>query len=96
MADLLAMHTHHFSYADRDYAEKTCDRLRNFRLASGKSARDVAERLNMPTELYLLYEETELVPHRFIAPLCEALNFAPWFYLTGKSDVESPPLDPER
>lgn len=50
----------------------------------------------MPAELYLLYEETELVPHRFIAPLCEVLNLSPWFYLTGKSDVESPPLDPDR
>jgi transcriptional regulator with XRE-family HTH domain len=74
------------------YATKVCNRLRVLREKSGLTAPDVAERLNMPTALYVLYEENELVPHRLIPPLCELLNMSPWFYLTGKSDEYSPPF----
>lgn len=74
------------------YAIKVCSRLRVLREESGLTAPDIAERLNMPTALYVLYEENELVPHRLIPPLCELLNISPWFYLTGKSDEYSPPF----
>ena len=79
-------------YADDKYAVETCNRLRRFRENTSFTASDVAEHLNMPTALYVLYEEIELVPHRLIPSLCEFLNFSPWFYLTGKPDAESPPF----
>ncbi len=75
-----------------NYSIKVCRRLRSFREESGMAASTVAEHLNMPTALYVLYEENELVPHRLIPPLCELLNISPWFYLTGKSDEYSPPF----
>ena len=77
------------------YALKVCNRLRVLRDESGLTAPAVAEHLNMPTALYVLYEENELVPHRLIPPLCELLNISPWFYLTGKSDDHSPPFGSE-
>lgn len=81
-----------FFDTDRNYAVKTCNRLRKFRESTNFAASDVAEHLNMPTALYALYEEIELVPHQLIPPLCEFLNFSPWFYLTGKSGEQSPPF----
>ena len=77
---------------DNSHTKKVCDRLRAFREESGIAASAIAEHLNMPTALYVLYEENELVPHRLIPPLCELLNISPWFYLTGKSDAHSPPF----
>lgn len=78
---------------DEGYTLRVCERLRAFRMRSGITASAVAEHLNMPTALYVLYEECELVPHRLIPPLCERMNFSPWFYLTGKPDAESPPFE---
>ena len=80
---------------DNSHAIRVCERLRAFRTQSGLTASAVAEHLNMPTALYVLYEESELVPHRLIPRLCEFLNFSPWFYLTGKTDAESPPFRSE-
>ena len=80
------------NYMDNGYAKKVCDRLRAARKQSGLTASAVAEHLQMPTALYILYEEYELVPHGLISPLCELLNLSPWFYLTGKSDAHSPPF----
>ena len=79
-------------HSNMNYAEKTCKRLRAFREEAGLTASDVAEHLKIPTALYLLYEEYELVPHQSIPPLCELLNFSPWHYLTGLSDELSPPF----
>jgi hypothetical protein len=79
-------------YVGNNYATKVCRRLRIFREESGLTAPAVAEHLNMPTALYVLYEENELVPHQLIPPLCELLNISPWLYLTGKSDAHSPPF----
>ncbi len=86
------MQKNQFTYADNGYARKTCNRLRVFREESGFTASDIAEHLNMPTALYVLYEDIELVPHRLIPRLCKFLNFSPWFYLTGQSDEHSPPF----
>ena len=79
------------SGTDIRYAADACRRLREFREQSGYSVSEVAEHLNMPTALYALYEEIELVPHRLIPPLCRFLNFSPWFYLTGESEQSAPP-----
>ena len=79
-------------HSNMNYAEKTCKRLRAFREEVGLTASTVAEHLKIPTALYLLYEEHELVPHQLIPPLCEFLNLSPWHYLTGLSDALSPPF----
>ena len=79
-------------YADYGYAAKVGMRLREFRKEAGFTASVVAEHLIIPTALYLLYKEHELVPHQLIPPLCELLNFSPWHYLTGLSDELSPPF----
>jgi len=82
----------HRSYCKyNNYTAKVCKRLTALREQSSFTVSDVAEHLKIPTDLYVLYEEYELVPHQFIPPLCEFLNFSPWFYLTGKSDPHSPP-----
>ncbi len=75
----------------KSYVVKTCARLKAFREETGLTASDVAEHLQIPTALYVLYEGHELVPHQLIPPLCEFLNMSSWFYLTGKSDELSPP-----
>ncbi len=80
---------------DDGYAKKTCARLRAFREEAGLTTSAVAEHLKIPTALYVLYEEYELVPHQLIPPLCELLNFSPWHYLTGMPDALSPPLRSE-
>ena len=77
---------------DRVYTEKTCKRLKAFREDTGLTASAVADHLKIPTDLYVLYEKYELVPHQSIAPLCELLKFSPWYYLTGMSDELSPPI----
>ena len=74
------------------YALAVCARLKAFRTDSDLKASDVAEHLNIPTALYVLYEKYELVPHQVIAPLCGLLNMSPWYYLTGTSDDLSPPI----
>jgi hypothetical protein len=79
-------------YTDKNYTVKTCKRLRAFREKSGLTASAVADHLKIPTDLYVLYEEYELVPHQSIPPLCELLNFSPWYYLTGMADELSPPI----
>ncbi len=79
-------------YTDNNYAAKVCNRLKAFRQESGFTESVVAEHLKIPTALYVLYEEYELVPHQLIPPLCELLNFSPWHYLTGMSDELSPPI----
>ena len=79
-------------YTDKGYTEKVCKRLRAFRQEAGFTESAVAEHLKIPTALYVLYEEYELVPHQLIPPLCELLNFSPWHYLTGMSDEYSPPF----
>jgi len=75
-----------------EYTVKVCARLRAFRIEAGLTMSDVAERLKIPSPLYALYEEYELVPHQIIPPLCELLNMSPWYYLTGMSDELSPPF----
>jgi len=81
----------HRSYCKyNNYTAKVCKRLTALREQSGFTVSDVAEYLEIPTARYLLYEEYELVHHQLIPPLCELLNFSPWFYLTGKSDSHSP------
>ena len=77
---------------DNGYAKKACARLRAFREEAGLTASAVAEHLKIPTALYVLYEEYELVPHQLIPPLCELLNFSSWHYLTGMPDELSPPI----
>ena len=79
-------------YSDNAYAVTADKRLKAIRQESGFTASVVAEHLHIPTALYLLYEEYELVPHQLIPPLCELLNFSPWHYLTGLSDERSPPF----
>ncbi len=79
-------------HTDNNYVAKTCARLRAFREEVGLPASAVAEHLKIPTALYVLYEEYELVPHQLIPPLCELLFFSPWHYLTGLSDELSPPF----
>ena len=79
-------------YLDNGYAAIVGKRLRAFREESGFTESVVAEHLNIPTALYVLYEEYELVPHQLIPPLCELLNISPWHYLTGSSDLLSPPF----
>ena len=79
-------------HADRNYVAKTCKQLRTIREDRGLAASAVAEHLKIPTALYALYEEHELVPHQLIPPLCELLNLSPWYYLTGMSYEFSPPL----
>lgn len=81
-----------WSDSNGGYTKSVCDRLKAFRKQSGFTAPDVAEHLKLPTALYVLYEEYELVPHLLIPPLCEFLDFSPWFYLTGKPDAQSPPF----
>ena len=78
------------------YAQAVCARLRAFRADAGFTASDVAEHLEIPTALYVLYEKYELVPHQVIPPLCGLLNMSPWYYLTGKSDELSPPIRSNR
>ncbi len=77
---------------DKGYATNVCNRLRAFREEAGLAASGVAEHLQIPAALYVLYEEHELVPHQLIAPLREFLNLSPWHYLTGLSDELSPPF----
>lgn len=77
---------------DQGYTTNVCKRLRAFREDAGIEASAVAEHLRIPTALYVLYEEYELVPHQLIPPLCEFLNLSPWYYLTGLSDKYSPPF----
>ena len=77
---------------DENYARSVCARLKVLRTGSGFTEPDVAERLDIPTALYMLYEEYVLVPHQLIAPLCVLLNVSPWHYLTGISEEESPPI----
>ena len=79
-------------YTDKGYAAKVCKRLKAFREEAGFTESVVAEHLKIPTTLYVVYEEHELVPHQQIPPLCELLNFSPWHYLTGLSDELSPPF----
>ncbi len=86
------MHKHPTFHTDNNYVAKTCARLRAFREEAGLAASAVAEHLKIPTALYLLYEEVELVPHQLIPPLCELLNLSPWHDLTGMSDALSPPI----
>jgi transcriptional regulator with XRE-family HTH domain len=81
--------TFHTNY---EYAQTVCARLRAFRKDAGLTASEVAEHLNIPTSLYVLYEEYQLVPHQALPPLCELLNMSPWHYLTGMSDALSPPF----
>ena len=61
-----------------EYALKVCARLRAFRIESGLEASDVAEQLTIPTDLYLLYEKHELVPHQIVPPLSILLNLTSW------------------
>jgi len=77
---------------DEGYATNVCKRLKAFREDTGLTTSAVADHLKIPTDLYVLYEEYELVPHQSIAPLCELLNLSPWQYLTGLSDDLSPPI----
>ena len=86
------MQKSHTFYADKGYTEKVCKRLRTFREEAGFTESDVAEHLKIPTGLYVLYEENELVRHQLIPLLCELLKFSPWHYLTGMSDELSPPF----
>ena len=79
-------------HTDYEYAQSVCARLRAFRKGAGFTVSEVAEHLNIPTSLYVVYEEYQLVPHQAIAPLCELLNVSPRHYLTGKSDALSPPF----
>ncbi len=79
-------------YTDNGYAAIVGKRLKTFREDAGLTTSDVAEHLNVPTALYALYEEYELIPHQLIPPLRELLNFSPWHYLTGLSDELSPPF----
>ena len=79
-------------YLDNAYAATAGKRLKAIRQESGFTVSVVAEHLHIPTALYLLYEEYELVPHQLIPPLCELLNISPWHYLTGRSDELSPPF----
>ena len=79
-------------YTDKGYPAIVGKRLRALREEAGFPASDVAGHLNIPTALYVLYEENELVPHQLIPPLCELLNISPWHYLTGLSDLLSPPF----
>ncbi len=75
---------------DNIYAVETCKRLRAFREEAGLAASAVAEHLQIPTDLYVMYEEHWLVPHQLIPALCELLNLSPWYYLTGLPDELSP------
>lgn len=77
---------------DKDFAVKTCERLKTFRRNAGFSKSAVAEHLKIPMPLYELYEKYELVPHQLIPSLCELLDFSPWYYLTGMADELSPPF----
>jgi transcriptional regulator with XRE-family HTH domain len=79
-------------HADYEYAQSVCARLKAFRKGAGFTAQVVAKHLNIPTSLYELYEQYELVPHQIIPPLCELLNISTWHFLTGKSDELSPPF----
>lgn len=83
-------------HTDRRYAEKVCQRLRAYRQEAGITASAVAEHLKIPTDLYALYEQYELVPHQLIPPLCEFLNLSPWQYLTGMSAELSPPFNSDK
>jgi hypothetical protein len=86
------MPTNKTAHTDYEYAQAVCARLRAFRKGAGFTTSVVAEHLNIPTSLYVLYEEYLLVPHQVIPPLCELLNISTWHYLTGKSDELSPPF----
>ena len=66
-------------------------RLRAFRDDAGLTVADVASYLEIPTHLYVAYEEYELIPHPLIGPVCEILNVSAWHLLTGLSDELSPP-----
>lgn len=92
LSAITQMHKNQTFRTDKGYVVKVCKRLRAFREEAGLTASAVAEHLKIPTDLYLLYEEYELVPHQLIPPLCELLNFSPWYYLTGMSDELSPPF----
>jgi len=81
---------------NEDYATEVCYRLRAFRQEAGLAASAVAEHLQIPIALYVIYEERELVPHQQIRPLCELLNISPWRYLTGLPDAFSPPNRSDR
>ena len=83
-------------YTDNGYAATVGRRLKAFREEADLTASVVAEHLNIPTSLYLLCEEIELVPHQLIRPLCELLNFSPWHYLTGRPDELSSTLRPDK
>ena len=86
------MPTNEIFRTDYEYAQTVCARLRAFREGSGFTTSVVAEHLNIPSSLYVLYEEYLLVPHQVIPALCELLNVSTWHYLTGKSDELSPPF----
>lgn len=75
---------------DNAYARGVCAQLRAIRTESGLAASDVAEHLEIPTSLYVLYEEYELIPHQMIVPLCEFLNISPWQYLNRVPDELTP------
>ena len=92
MGTTVPMPTNEKSHAAYEYAQTVCARLRVIRTDAGLTASEVAEHLNIPTSLYAVYEEHQLVPHQTIAPLCELLNVSTWRYLTGKSDELSPPF----
>lgn len=80
------MAKHKLFRTDYEYATAACARLRAFRSQSGFTVSDVAEHLKIPTSLYVIYEEYELVPQQLIVPLCQLLNMSPWHYLAGFSD----------
>ena len=90
------MQKHQTFRTDNNYAVKTCKRLRAFREETGFAASAVAEHLQIPTDLYVMYEEHWLVAHQLIPALCEFLNLSPWYYLTGLPDKLSPPFRSEK
>ncbi len=92
MSAIIPMPDNHTVRTDRKYVLEVCARLKAFRIESGLAASDVAEHLKIPTALYVLYEDYELVPHLLIPALCKSLNLSPWHYLTGQSDWLSPPF----
>jgi transcriptional regulator with XRE-family HTH domain len=65
------------------FRKQFIDRTRSLRVASGLTAQQVADELEVKLDTYGKWEKRALLPHHLIIPFCEITGADPWLLLTG-------------
>lgn len=67
-----------------EYRKKFIERLRAFRITSGKTPAEIAGILGVSKDTYLRWESRTYIPHHLIIPFCEATRADPYTLMTGQ------------